>query len=737
MNNENTGLFGAVRGLMKDIYQNTFFSSNKIKDDTEYIRNNINNTISDLIQQNDSVYGGVSMVDLCGRLSKDNNYLANVFNGEEGNDLFSSKNIEGMLPEFMKNRDLLAYDNQIDLIIKYFPSMRDVLSVSKDHVLYADRKTETFLNFENMNARNDETSDASDTFQSDMKYLVEKYNLEERLEDLYGETSTHGEQLVYTESWNEEIAKLLKSNGNILKNNLVQEQVNINEYTSLYDDKSIFNEGYDYNNPINEDMMMININKTGHLFSAINEASIREEFKDKLVFNESLSFADSLVANNKLQAIDGYTDNKTIKKRALSDRNKSNPKLDVKGCIFKVLPKENCILEYFEDEFIGAYYLECNLKQQLSLRKDKSSYMGNLARTNNSARGIFTNVKPEKEDTVLNFIARQVADKISAEFINDNPELAKEVYMILKRNKFSESGKSVNITFIPATKLIHMCFRKDKETHRGLSDLDDSMIPASMYVAITQSNALGIITRGFDRRVYYVKQRVDTNIAGTLIHTINSIRQANFGSREMCNPKTMLNVTGRFNDMVVPIGASGDAPVNMEVQPGQDIDTKQDFCEELKEQAIAPTPVPYEWIDQQKSVDFATRLTQASSKFLTFVLKRQKITARFFSQIIQRIYDFEFRGNDSKRAKVRVFLNVPSYMEELRDNDINRVVLENAQNVAEYLFKDDQDLEKKKFVFKWLADKTNINEDDLKEYYEYAMKESAKERAAQGAEESY
>ena len=240
MNNENTGLFGAVRGLMKDIYQNTFFSSNKIKDDTEYIRNNINNTISDLIQQNDSVYGGVSMVDLCGRLAKDNDYLANVFNGEEGNDLFSSKNIEGMLPEFMKNRDLLAYDNQIDLIIKYFPSMRDVLSVSKDHVLYADRKTETFLNFENMNARNDESSDVNDTFQSDMKYLVEKYNLEERLEELYNETSTHGEQLVYTESWNDEIAKLLKSNDNILKNNLVQEQVNINEYTSLYDDKSIF-----------------------------------------------------------------------------------------------------------------------------------------------------------------------------------------------------------------------------------------------------------------------------------------------------------------------------------------------------------------------------------------------------------------------------------------------------------------------------------------------------------------
>lgn len=64
---------------------------------------------------------------------------------------------------------------------------------------------------------------------------------------------------------------------------------------------------------------------------------------------------------------------------------------------------------------------------------------------------------------------------------------------------------------------------------------------------------------------YYVKQTVDTNIAQTLLNTINQIKQSNFGIRQFQNINNILNITGRFNDYVIPTGASGESQFNLKL----------------------------------------------------------------------------------------------------------------------------------------------------------------------------
>ena len=83
--------------------------------------------------------------------------------------------------------------------------------------------------------------------------------------------------------------------------------------------------------------------------------------------------------------------------------------------------------------------------------------------------------------------------------------------------------------------MIHVYFKLDPITHRGISDLDKSMVPAKIYASMYITDAIGKLVRGQDKRVFYVKQTVDSNIAQTLMNVINQVKQGNFGFRQFSN----------------------------------------------------------------------------------------------------------------------------------------------------------------------------------------------------------
>ena len=106
------------------------------------------------------------------------------------------------------------------------------------------------------------------------------------------------------------------------------------------------------------------------------------------------------------------------------------------------------------------------------------------------------------------------------------------------------SGKvsKINITFLPPEDVQHMYFKFNYETKRGISSLERSLFPAKLFSCMYITNVLQILTRGDDKRVYYVKQTVDTNIAGVLGSVINQIQRGNFGIRQIESMNNVLNM---------------------------------------------------------------------------------------------------------------------------------------------------------------------------------------------------
>ena len=137
----------------------------------------------------------------------------------------------------------------------------------------------------------------------------------------------------------------------------------------------------------------------------------------------------------------------------------------------------------------------------------------------------------EQRELAMRYICAKISSGIDTHFINSNKDLSEEIYAILRYNdKFDATRTNdIGITFIPAEDIIHCYFKLDETTHRGISDLERSLVPGMMYMLLYLSSIIGKITRGNDKRVYYVKQNVETNIARTMMNVVQQIKK---GSRK-------------------------------------------------------------------------------------------------------------------------------------------------------------------------------------------------------------
>ena len=304
-------------------------------------------------------------------------------------------------------------------------------------------------------------------------------------------------------------------------------------------------------------------------------------------------------------------------------------------------------------------------------------------------------------------------------------DLKKEIYMILQHNDiFNKSNIEINVSFIQPNQMVAMMFNEDDETHRGLSDLDEGALMGKLCASIRATSTIGILTRSFDKRIYYVKQQIDSNISQVLLNTINQLKKSNYGTREIANLKNTLNMTGRYNDLLVPVGASGDYPIQFEVLPGQEIDPKEEFCSNLEQQAVN-TIAPYEYVQAESQVDFATRLTMTNIKFFNKILDRQQVVEKFASQMLQKIWDAE---NPTEKAIIDVKLNTPLYLSIVNNSEMYSYITQHATNIVENdIIEDDDVLRRiyKKNIIRNLAG-AQLDRDML----DRVLKESKMERNA-------
>ena len=744
----NKKIAGSIQANIDDLYKNTYFTNNDNSKYIDSIKRKMDDDLEGLIDKAKAQNGGTNMADLYARTLARNDT-------DSLNEIRSALEDETVLADIMdiysQNALVRDLDREIDTVCKYMPKLDEALDIKKDNVLSADHFNDDAvrISIENVaGAGITNNNNKSEADGSDLELFARKYDLEAFRNELYSKTAKYGEQFVYIVPYKKALEKLIaRTDGASLLSEegiLTEESINeglqsINEtlsfrYTDtdesklksfgaqeLYDlsestlsDSSL--EGLKSNN-IEYSGLDIEINKTGVIPGIIaQECNMRRIFSETVTLfgEESLGSARNAYLSNSLYF---KNINKKLKKAAqggtlegptsladdglkdLDEPTKANDaeQLEIPGAVFEILEHDRVKPIYINNTCLGYYYIEMNdpnggnAEEQMTF----TSTLGGMrprrtARENEANGGTST-----QDNEVLMKIARKIAQRIDKKFINSNQDIAKEIYTVLKYNA-DNNGKTtkLRISFIPPSDIIHSYFELNKKTHRGVSDIVKSLFPAKLYTCLYISNTIALLTRGYDKRLYHVKQTIDTNITSVLLNVINQIKRSNFNLRQIENMNNIMNVTGRFNDLVIPQNANGESPVSFEIMPGQNVEVKTEFMNMLEEMAVNQTGVSLEMVNSRYQESTATHLTMSNARFLIKVYARQKLYEPILSAIYTKLYQYEYNTN----SIVKVELPPPIMLNFTNTSQILSMSQELIQNIVQMKFGSSQN-EQEKLAF--------------------------------------
>ena len=745
----NKKIAGSIQANIDDLYKNTYFTNNDNSKYIDSIKRKMDDDLEGLIDKAKAQNGGTNMADLYARTLARNDT-------DSLNEIRSALEDETVLADIMdiysQNALVRDLDREIDTVCKYMPKLDEALDIKKDNVLSADHFNDDAvrISIENVAGAGitNNNNNKSEADGSDLELFARKYDLEAFRNELYSKTAKYGEQFVYIVPYKRALEKLIaRTDGASLLSEegiLTEESINeglqsINEtlsfrYTDtdesklksfgaqeLYDlsestlsDTSL--EGLKSNN-IEYSGLDIEINKTGVIPGIIaQECNMRRIFSEtvSLFGEESLGSARNAYLSNSLYF---KNINKKLKKAAqggtlegptsladdglkdVDEPTKANDaeQLEIPGAVFEILEHDRVKPIYINNTCLGYYYIEMNdpnggnAEEQMTF----TSTLGGMrprrtARENEANGGTST-----QDNEVLMKIARKIAQRIDKKFINSNQDIAKEIYTVLKYNA-DNNGKTtkLRISFIPPSDIIHSYFELNKKTHRGVSDIVKSLFPAKLYTCLYISNTIALLTRGYDKRLYHVKQTIDTNITSVLLNVINQIKRSNFNLRQIENMNNIMNVTGRFNDLVIPQNANGESPVSFEIMPGQNVEVKTEFMNMLEEMAVNQTGVSLEMVNSRYQESTATHLTMSNARFLIKVYARQKLYEPILSAIYTKLYQYEYNTN----SIVKVELPPPIMLNFTNTSQILSMSQELIQNIVQMKFGSSQN-EQEKLAF--------------------------------------
>lgn len=672
-----------------DLYTSTYYT----QDTSDEVKNQVTDKLDDAIRQatqGDEEFKNISNTSRLFRklLRGDSNTastkLARSFGTGEQDDITAmfqnSDIVASLMDSYTKTKWISDLDNEFDLICKYMAKLQAALDIKRDAVLCSDSYTKEFLNIrakgENPN------SDRNAVIQNNIDEMMKKYDLSEKAEQWYDDTAKYGEEFVYCVPYAQALDELLKRKANT-SYSLTEASLGMKDLKDFLP-KDAKGTATVATSESGDPIIKITFDKSKVIQEAVqNNYYLRKAAGDDMlkglsehfVINETGDkFEDHLHKNGNAtevkfdRTIDDtleWEDDKTAAQGLVTDKG-SNTKLKVNGAVLRTIKHDKIIPIYIEDTMFGAYYIRFQQFEDIDINSS-----GNF-RGYNSITGMFNNGaisnpvnynedEVNKNDLLLRTLAGTLSQRIDKAFINANVDLKKEIYLMLRFNdRYNQISNvaDMNIVFIPADDIHHLKFREDPETHRGISDLWDSLVPAKQWITLTLTSVLGWTTRGFDRRVYYVKQSLDTNTAQSLLNVIATIKKGNFGVRQMESVNNILNIVGRFNDFVIPTNSSGEAPILFDTMPGQQFDFPDQLLGNLEESAVNSTGVPLEIVNSSTSMDFAVRYTMTNAKLLRNVLKRQLKMEDFLSEVFTKIYRFEYNEN----IELEVMLPPPAFL---------------------------------------------------------------------------
>lgn len=273
---------------------------------------------------------------------------------------------------------------------------------------------------------------------------------------------------------------------------------------------------------------------------------------------------------------------------------------DVTDCYVKMLDPMRLIPIEIMGKPIGYYYAQSD---------DVTPLSGVISSTLYYSK--FDEMK--RQHTVVDSIAERVIQSFDKPFLQKNAKFKELIVECI--NYYNLNEKRLKFQFIPEEYITVFKIDTD-ETGHGRSMIRKSLFYAKLYLMILLFKIMSIILYSNDQKVNYIKSSgLDKDIYNKIqdIARIKQSRQINM--MDLFNYTTLVNKVGQGNEMYVPVGRSGDRPIETEILSGQDIQLNTELLEMLKNAYILGTGVPATLMNYLNEADFAKQIEQNNAKF--------------------------------------------------------------------------------------------------------------------------
>lgn len=695
--NKSKELATKLQNNLDDLYKSTYYSDNSDNKTINAVRDRMSNILNGLLDKTKTTTGGENISSLISKMYPHDDISMTKEIASTLQDQALYNDIMDIYSQNVVTRD---QDREIDMVCKYMPKLDEALSMKADMVLSADHFEQDSLKLTVISDSNPNNPSSRLKDNNELSQFKNKYDLMNFARDNFEKTDKYGENYIYIVSYKDALTRLMNKSkntilaesvqynenmepiflseseiNNIVNDNIESFMISVNENGELIDEQSTENDFYNINDKNKQDLFKIELNKTGIISSIIKEQS--EAIRILQENSYSINNESSVLGNNYslakdsefLKSVDKQY-KKAIEKSldpqqkiknnfnsyydGFTDLNKNKKEqINVPGAVMEVLDHTLIKPLFLRKMCVGYYYFETDVPLDVQAQTTFTSTLGGLRPKRNSVDREDAN-RQQTDNTALMKLARSISKKIDAKFINSNQDLSKEIYTILKFNSDHDNGRisKVRITFIPPEDIQPSILRMNDRNHRGVSGLSRSLFPAKLFSCLYISGSIGLLTRGFDKRIYHVKQTVDTNIHSTLLNIINQLKQSNMNIRQIENMNSILNITGRFNDIIVPQNANGESPVTFEIMPGQNIEVKTDFMRSLEEVAVNLTGIPITLIDSIQQDSSATHTILMNTRTLIQILNIQNKYEKILSRIFTKLYQYEYNTTDTIKVKL-------------------------------------------------------------------------------------
>ena len=183
---------GLIQSNTDDIYKSTYYTDPENKRQLDNLKNNIDTSIKNILNNNINSTGEPNMSRFYERLffntQNDKDTVAEFEKIFGDNDF-----INNLSSSYMDNRWIKAIDDELDETLRYMPKLEEALQTLRDNVLSADSFNKDFLTLKPAI----DGDGSQDQFDHNIQDLKKNYDLLKLINDIYYDTSKYGETFIY------------------------------------------------------------------------------------------------------------------------------------------------------------------------------------------------------------------------------------------------------------------------------------------------------------------------------------------------------------------------------------------------------------------------------------------------------------------------------------------------------------------------------------------------------------